>query len=156
MRISLWLTTVAILLLMPQILWSQAPSPKIHPFPLSRLEPIVVIQSSNGIRLLEIISDTIKHAGFKINRLDRGVLLIVATRADDAPSKDYDQILIWLERDFKEPLKFISLYFLYGRFEEILAKEKGVYRIIVDTSFEEERVGKLKQALISLSTSNGG
>ena len=99
-----------------------------------------------------MISDSVQHAGYKVNSFNVREAALEATKPDDAQSKNYDKIIIWLERDFQEPSKFIKLYMLYGRYEYLFAQRRDVYRIQINQLFEDARVGKLKQSLLRLGS----
>ena len=133
--------------------WGQQIAPPILKEPFGRPKYLTVIQTNNASTLLRTISDLVKKEGFRIDQLDVKEQQLEATRQDNVPSKNYDKVIIWLEKDFQDPDKYIKVYFLYGRFMEILAEEKGVYRVKVTDSAEEGRIGKLKQSIIALSTS---
>jgi len=145
-----FLCVATIFLCFPVVSLSQQPAPKINPNPLTRPQYLVVVSSSDVKELMKTIFDTITQAGFKIDHLDSKELQLEAIRPDHPPSKDYDKVLLWLERDFQEPLRYVRIYLLYGRYEEIWGK---VSRVEVSPSWEEDRIGGLKQSLISLFNS---
>jgi hypothetical protein len=132
---------------------AQQIAPPILKEPFGRPKYLTIIQTNNASTLLKTISEMVKKEGFKIDQLDIKEQQLEATRQDSAPAKNYDKVILWLEKDFQDPDKFVKVYFLYGRFMEILAEEKGVYRVKLTDSAEESRIGKLKQSIIALSTS---
>jgi len=128
----------------------------VDPNPLKRPTPLVVVKTDDAEALLKSIVDAVKNAGFDITTADFREAMIEAQKQDNQPSKGYDRVIIWLERDFLDPSKFVKLYFLYGRYESLLGAEKKIYRIKVAESYEEEKVGKFKQFLISIANAGGG
>ncbi|MGH7491167.1 MAG: hypothetical protein ACREOO_02105 [bacterium] len=129
---------------------AQQPAPPIDHTPLARPRPAGVFQTNDVQKLLRMISDSVQHAGYKVNSFDVREAALEATKPDDAQSKNYDKVIIWLERDVQEPAKFVKLYMLYGRYEYLLAQRRDVYRIQIDQTFEQARVGKLKESLLML------
>ena len=125
------------------------PAPKVDPMPLARPVPLAVLKPHDPAMLLEQIVTTVKGAGFSITRIDENDQVIEAKRVDAAPSKNYDRVIVWLERDFRDPLKTIKVFFLYGRYEEIVSTTRSVERIAISPDREDQRVGALKQSLMS-------
>jgi len=133
----------------------QQPAPPIHPTPLARPETLVSISSDNPVKVLETVRQTISAAGYEIVRIDPLAGTLEATRADSGSSKDYDKIVLWLERDLREPTRYINLYLLYGRYEEILAARRDIYRVVVSSAFEAERTAPIRKALMALAAAPG-
>lgn len=130
--------------------WAQAVAPPILDLPLERPKYLAVIQTENAAPLLGRISDLVKREGFNIDQVDAKDQQLMATRRDGPQSKSYDKVIIWLERDFQEPDKFVKIFFLYGRYMEVLGAEAGIHRVKIPYSVEEERIGKLRQSVSSL------
>ena len=128
---------------------SQQPAPKVDSTPLARPVPLAVLKPQDPAALLDQITTTIKAAGFTISRIDTSDQLIDAKRAELPPSKNYDRVIVWLERDFRDPLKTVKIFLLYGRYEEIVSATRSVERIVISSDREEQRVGALKQSLLS-------
>lgn len=145
------LTTV---LFVSEISVAQQPAPPLKD-PVVRPRYLTIIQTGDAEKLLKTISDIVMQGGFRVELLDPREQQLEATRADDVQSKGYDKVTIWLERDFHEPYKYVKLFFFYERYREILAWKKDFYSVVISPSEEEERIGKLRQSLISLSTTEG-
>ncbi len=133
-------------------LHAQAIAPVIDPTPLELPKPLMVIPTDTPSSLLKIITDTLKVYKYQITRSDFKEYIIEAKRNIKSNSQDYDKIIIWLERDFNEPLKFIKLYFIHGRYLKIVSQKTSIERIYINASQEDAYVGKLKKALIAIST----
>ena len=67
--------------------------------------------------LIKIISDTLKSFGFDIVKLDDKKQLLMAKKQDNKKLKDHDKVLIWLEREFKEPYKSLKIYLIHARYK---------------------------------------
>jgi hypothetical protein len=128
--------------------WAQEPAPPLDPTPLARPVPLSIIKVDTNLALLDIIADTLARYKFDLVRRDDREQLIEAKRMDAPDSKDHDKVLIWLEKDFQEPEKYIKIFCQYGRFLKIWDEVK---RVKIDPEEETERIGKLKQAIISIS-----
>lgn len=128
--------------------WAQEAAPPLDPTPLERPIPLSIIKVDSNLALLDIIADTLAIYKFDLVRRDDREQVIEAKRMDAANLKDHDKVLIWLEKDFQEPEKYIKIYCQYGRFLKIW---DDVKRVKVDAGEETERIGKLKQAIISIS-----
>lgn len=143
--------TVFILLLMiliPAITDAQDAAPPLDPTPFERPIPLSIIKADTNLVLLNIIADTLARYRFELVRRDDREQVVEAKRMDAPNLKDHDRVLIWLEKDFQEPEKYIKIYLHYGRFLKIW---NDVKRVKIDAGEEAERVGKLKQAIISIS-----
>ena len=141
---------VLIIILYGKSLSAQAIAPPIIYEPLERPKPLVFIQADEPEKLMEKIKETISQYGFTISDIDTQEKYIEAKRSDDPPhSKDYDKIIIWLERDIEKSNK-LRVHFLYGRYMEIRSKTIDIYRVKINQAKEEERIGKLKLSLKSI------
>jgi hypothetical protein len=128
--------------------WTQEPAPPLDPTPLERPIPLSIVKIDIHFILLDVIADTLESYKFDIVRKDEREQLIEAKRLDSPDSKDHDKVLIWLERDFQEPQKYVKIFLQYGRYLEIWSDVK---RIKINPEEENERNGKLKKAIISIS-----
>jgi len=125
-----------------------APAPPLDPNPLERPLPLSIMKIDTNFILLDLIADTLESYKFNIVRRDDKEEVLEAKRVDTPDSKDHDKVLIWLERDFQEPQKYVKIFLQYGRYLKIWSDVK---RIKVDPDEETERIGKLKKAIISIS-----
>ena len=126
------------------------------PTPLKPPKPLVRIEASNDSTLWKAILNILKKFEFKLTNLDSKENVIEATRyhksvGDLLPSRDYDSVIIWLERDFDEPNKYIKIYLAYGLYSNVLADISGARRFKTSPLWEEKNIGKLKEALVSIS-----
>jgi hypothetical protein len=150
MRVTHWATAAVLLGTWAGISWAQAPAPRIDPTPLVRPSPLAVLQTPEPAGVLNRIAVIVRSQGFIVSQLNVADQVIEARRPDPARAKAYDKVLIWLERDFNEPAARVKIFFFYGRYEEILASRRDVYRVEVSSAEEDAHVGTLKQALLSL------
>ncbi|UCD18438.1 MAG: hypothetical protein JSV44_05890 [Candidatus Zixiibacteriota bacterium] len=132
--------------------WSQQIA-TIDPCPLERPSPIAVAVTNDSTDLAEGLRDVLTDEGFNIVFSSPVESHFEARRPDSAQPGDYDRVVVWLERGFHNPSRVVKLYFLYGRYEKVLGREVGIYRIEMDPAAIEDRVGPLKQALIALLNS---
>ncbi len=129
----------------------QEAAPNIDNTILSRPEPLFVIENVSGTKLLEEISDTLKSNGFSIVKFDNRDMQIESIKNIEQDSGNYDKVIIWFERDFFLPEKFIKIYLMFGRFLVVVSSETRVRRIEVSDIQEENIIGGLKRSLISIS-----
>lgn len=128
--------------------WTQEPAPPLDPTPFERPVPLSIMKIDTNFILLDLIADTLESYKFSIVRRDDREPLIEAKRLNAPDSKDHDKVLIWLERDFQAPQKYVKIFLQYGRYLKVWSDVK---RIKVDPDDETERIGKLKKAIISIS-----
>ena len=83
------------------------------------------------------VRHVVKDAGYVEHEVDLEGFLIDARRTDSGRPTDYDRVVIWLERNSRDPLKYADLYLLYGRYEEIVAREFALKRYIRAHSAEK-------------------
>jgi hypothetical protein len=109
--------------------------------PFEKPEPLFVVQSADTAQLFKDILGTVNSFGFTITRNNNKEGVIEAFRRT---RNEYDKIIIWMERNFSEPLKYVKVYFSFGRFI-------GPHRIKIDSIEEDKHVGMLKNSLMALS-----
>jgi len=109
--------------------------------PFERPEPLFLVRSADTVRLFKEISGTVQGYGFTVTRNSSKEGVIEAFRRTQ---NEYDKIIIWMERDFSEPTKYVKVYFSFGRFF-------GLHRIKIDSAEEGKHVGMLKNSLRALS-----
>src|SRR5262245_2545738 len=130
---------------------AHSPGRHLDPAPLARSEPLVSIDTTKPTELLSKLRSLAVAKGFGIKERKDAEFFFAAQRPD-GPT-DYDRILVWLERDAREPQKTVHVHLLYGRFEEMwVSSGRGVHRVQVDDEFIDERIGALKQAIYNLSS----
>ena len=131
----------------------QQPAKQINPAVLEHPQPLTSIRSGDSMRVMTQIRDAATASGFEITRTDNSRLSLEARRAERAPSRDYDRVLIWLERSPSEPAASLDLYLAYGRYEAILARNGvEVFRVVVPAAFEDERLKALRPRLLALGS----
>jgi hypothetical protein len=130
---------------------AQQPGRPLDPAPLARPEPLVSIDTARPAELLGRLRSLAAAKGFGIKERKDAELFFAAQRPD-GPT-DYDRILVWLERDARDPLKTVHVHLLYGRFEEMwVSSGRGVHRVQVDDEFIDGRIGAFKEAIYNLSS----
>lgn len=155
-RCRLLLFSFLLFLVLSSVAAGQQPAPQIDPNPLVRPEALVSVSSTDPVGLLNKAHEKVAAAGYEIVRVDVSAGTLEAKRADSTSSKDYDKIILWLERDLREPDRYMKLYLQYGRYEEILAARRDVYRVVVTRAFEDARTAPIRIALIALAATPGG
>ena len=144
---------VAVLSLAPSVVRAQAVAPPINPAPLEHPQSLITLQTSDVPRLFSMIRRAVGRAGFEMGRVD-GARYVVDAHQPKAPAKDFDRIIVWLERSPLDPAQSVDLYLAYGRYAEILTQDgKGTHRVVVDQTFEDQHVGPVRQALLQLADS---
>jgi len=129
----------------------QQPAKQINPALLEHPQPLTSIRSEDAARVMMQLRDAAMTSGFAITRTDNSRLTLEARRAEPAPSRDYDRVLMWLERSLSEPTASFDLYLAYGRYEAILARNGvEVFRVVVPTAFEDDRLRVLRPKLLAL------
>ncbi len=142
---------IAVALALPAAALAQEPAKEINPAPLEHPARVTAIATTDPAALFARVRKAVKEAGFTRAQADRDRFAIDAKRNDPAPSKNYDRVLVWLERSPVKPLEQVDLYLLYGRYEEIIARRTDIYRVVVNDQFESNRIGALKDSLIAMS-----
>jgi len=144
---SFLFASAASLALVPQSAW---PSPELNPVPLERPEPLARIKATDPAQVMKAVADTLRKFSYQIDR--SGVASLDARRFDTPSSpegeSEYSRVIVWLERDFDRPLDYINVYFIWGRYELILARQRGIRRIVPWT---ERDIPRLKAAIADLS-----
>jgi hypothetical protein len=130
---------------------AQQPAKQINTAPLDHPQPLTSVRTGDVARVMTQLRDAATASGFAITRTDNNRLTLEVRRVDRPPSRDYDRVLIWLERSPTEPTASVDLYLAYGRYEAILARTgTEVFRVVVPVAFEDERLKDLKPRLIAL------
>jgi hypothetical protein len=130
----------------------QQPAKPINPAPLEHPQPLTSIRSSDPAAVMAQLRQIATESDFAITRADSGRLTLEARRADPAPSKNYDRVLIWLERSPLDPAVTVDLYLAYGRYEEIIARNgPEIFRVVVSPTYEDQRISALRTRLLALS-----
>jgi hypothetical protein len=143
------LLCLMLLLYVASRLAAQQPGRPVDPTPLARPEPLVTLETAKPAELLGRLRSLVTAKGFAVKERKDADFYFAAQRPD-GPA-DYDRILVWLERDAREPQKAVHVHLLYGRFEEMwVASGRGIHRVKVDEPFEDERIGNLKEAILNL------
>lgn len=132
---------------------SQEVAPPLNSEPLERLEYLAIIDTGNGEILMKKIQDIVEKNEFTIEKIDLREALIKAERAAKKKQEGYDRVVIWLERDFQEPSRFIKIFFLGGKFLEIVGATSGIRRVYYGPGEEETRLGKLKREIMNIKIS---
>jgi hypothetical protein len=130
----------------------QQPAKQINPAPLDHPQPLTSIRSGDAPAVMTQLRAAATQSGFAITRADNSRLSVEARRADPAPSKNYDRVLIWLERAPLDPGAHFDLYLAYGRYEEIIARNgPEIFRVVVSPSFEDQRINEIRMRLLGRS-----
>jgi hypothetical protein len=138
------------------IAYCQDIAPPIDNTILERPTPLFNMQSnlgesSIGSDLLNEISDTLKRFNFDIMKLDNRDMQIESTRKISPNRDDFDKVIIWIEKDFRMPDRYVKVYFAFGRFMNIVSSDTKIRRIEITKIQEDKIVGDLKKSLISIS-----
>jgi hypothetical protein len=106
--------SIVVLLVFAFPVASQQPAPKVDMTPLARPGPLAVIRVQDPATLLAKVADVLRRGGFLLRQTDTRDQFIDATRPDSAPSKNYDRVLVWLERDFQDPSQTVKVLWRSG------------------------------------------
>ncbi len=147
---SLLFASLISLALLPQTARPQQPAPELNPVPLERPEPLARIKASDPAQVVSAVADILRKFSYQI---DRSGAASLDARRFDVPNKpeaeaEYDRVIVWLERDFDRPLDYVNVYFLWGRYELILGRQRGIRRVVPWT---ERDIPRLKAAIVDLS-----
>jgi hypothetical protein len=151
MSVRTTLLVLGTLLAMAAVAHGQQPAKQINPAPLEHPQPLTSVRSADPMRVMMQIRDAAMASGFEITRTDNTRLTLEARRAEPAPSRDYDRVIVWLERSLSEPTASLDVYLAYGRYEAILARN-GVemFRVVVPAAFEDDRLKAFRPRLLAL------
>jgi hypothetical protein len=128
----------------------------VDPTPLERPQyvTIISIHKEDADKVLEIIADTLRKCGYSNVHSDIKEQKLEAEKHDFQDARNYCKVLLWLERDFQEPEKFIKVFLQCGRYEFMIAGTSGSYRVVMTESMEEQYFGKLRNSIESISKIN--
>lgn len=145
-----------LLLFSASSLKGQAPAPPIDNAPLERPNYLTIFKIKNGDSesYFTAILDSVKKYGFSIVQNDLKEKLIVAEKHVGFESKNYDKIIIWFERDFQQPLVYVKVFLLCGRYKYIIGAKSGVFRIQLSKIEEELLFKELTYSIKSISNIN--
>jgi hypothetical protein len=129
---------------------AQDPGKQVDPTPLEHPLPITAVRASYPDQTITQIRSVLDASGFRVTRVDMTKLSVDAQRPDSHGSKDYDRVIVWLERSLAAPTGLYDLYLAYGRFEDMWGR--GVTRVRVGESFIETRVAPLRTRLLALGS----
>ncbi len=147
-----WLLVVVcctVFLLAPQ------PGKTKDPTPFARPKPFCTFSTTDVRTAFQKVASIVADQGFKSDGINWSDGELSASRRDSDGSPNQDKLLVWLERDFEQPQSRVRLYLVYARYEQFFGANGEVTRVKVDSDFESQRVGPLKQKLIDFAA-NGG
>lgn len=146
------LLLLAALVVFSQPSLSQQPGKPKDPTPLARPKPLCSINGSDLRQTVKILVDVAGKSGFRVDRTDWDSGEIDTTRLDsDGVSED--RVLLWVERDIRDPNTRFRVFFLYGRFE-VFWGENVASRVLLKGD-EPEPVRAFRQRLIDASLAAG-
>lgn len=123
--------------------------------PLQRPQPLTSITIANPTNLFQAVTRLVTNSGF-------GMLpgtsptdgQLVARKFDGPQSENHDDIIIWFERDYRDPSKLIKIYLLFGRFESNpLIHAGAAVRVPTTALLEKQHVGDLESSITHLAVS---
>ena len=123
--------------------------------PFARPKPFCSFNASDVRVAFQKVAGIVSDQGFKSDEVNLSDGELSASRRDSDGSPNQDKILVWLERDFEQPQSRVRLYLVYGRYEQFFGANGELTRVKVDSDFESQRVGQLKQKLIDFAASGG-
>ena len=118
---------------------------------LARPTPLFTVADMSGFELLSSLSDSLRRHGYEIIKFDRVNMQIESRFLFSSENERYDKIIVWLERDFHMPEKFIKVYLIFGRFEKIIGNVTRIRRIEISKESEDLIIGDLKKSINSIS-----
>jgi hypothetical protein len=147
---------LAFIFLISENVGGQDAAKPVDPTPFERPAYLtyISIRKENPEVLLRTIADSIKKYGYADVRIDFKDQKIEAKKNDVNDPRNYCKVLLWFERDFQEPDKSVKVFLLCGRFEYMIAKTTGIYRVKLSESAEDQYFGKLRNSIISLQLNN--
>jgi hypothetical protein len=149
-----WAFIIAFLLVISCDVWGQVAAPPIDltPFERPAYLTLISIQNKDSEKMLEIIADSVKKYGYSDVHIDLKEQKIEANKYDVKDSRNFCKILLWFERDFQQPDKIIKVFLYCGRFEYMMAKTTGIFRVKLSESMEDQYFRKLRNSIESTST----
>src|SRR3989442_2720737 len=134
---------------------AQQPGKPKDPTPFARPKPFCTFNTSDVRVAFQNVAGIVADQGFKSDEVNLSYGQLSASRRDNDGSPNQDKILVWLERDFEQPQSRVRLYLVYGRYEQFFGANGELTRVKVDSDFESQRVGQLKQKLIDFAATGG-
>jgi hypothetical protein len=129
---------------------AQDPGRALDPTPLEHPLPITSVRTSDPAQLIPRIRAALAASGFRVTRVDIAKLTVDAQRNDRQGSKDYDRVIVWLERSLTIPTESYDLFLTFGRYEAMWGRD--IYRVRVDDAFVQARISTLRNRLLGLGT----
>jgi hypothetical protein len=123
--------------------------------PFARPKPFCTFNANDARAAFQKLAGIVAAQGFKSDEVNLSDGQLTASRPDSEGSANQDRVLVWLERDFEQPQSKLRLYFAYGRYEQFFGANGELVRVKVDSDFESQRVGPLKQKLIDFAGTGG-
>jgi hypothetical protein len=155
MKPSAFPLTVAGLLLVALNVPAQQPAPPVDFMTLERPEPVAVVPNATPAKIFALAAQCLKTSGFNLVKSDQRECLLEAHKPIRGnQGKDYDAVLLWLERGIDDPAT-IKVHCLFGRFIEVFGKPQMAH-VIMKKDQEDSATQTWKGALIDALMTTGG
>jgi hypothetical protein len=115
---------------------------------ISRPEALATIKANDPHDLLSRIRDILQNEHFSIIKSNSASIDARHLDNPDNEESAYDRVIIWLERDLNDPLQYIRVYFVWGRYEMILGSTRGIRRVFAD--HESPEIAAVKASILGL------
>ena len=112
---------------------------------LARPKPFFVAKGFDALLLFKKIKSIIAKNSFDVIE-DNSVEGVLRARRE-VDKREYEEILIWLGRDFREPDDVIWVFFEVGTFAKAIIGESCPCRVKSDIENERERIDPLKNEI---------
>jgi len=130
--------------------WAQGPppAPPLDPTPMTRPQPLCTVDTEDPAETLKLLVSAIESTGFQVTPKSREGGL-EAVRIDPVGSENSDRLLVWLERDYREPLKSVRVFSTAGRFMKLFGRI-DIARVQLTEAEEGKRFGVVRSKLIEV------
>lgn len=129
----------------------QPPPPvQLDPRPIERPLVFYFFKTNDATRLLDSVENIIKKAKYEIVNRDENNQQLEAKRKINQ-TRDFEKILIWLERDFENPELKLKLYFFYGYYQKVFGYSDP-QRILLSLEQELENTGHITTSIKKIKT----
>jgi hypothetical protein len=128
---------------------STPPPVQVDNRPIERPASLFTIKTNNADVLIDSIQNILMQKSFAIENRNDDTYEIVASRKINETS--FEKILIWFERDFKNPDLNIRVYFLYGVYQKLFGSGEEFKRIKITSEEERNNVGDIKTSIRNIN-----
>src|SRR5512143_1811269 len=98
-----------------------------HPDPLARPIAVRSVRTCDPSGLLPALQAALRAERFTVTSSDEESQTIAAQRdSTDNWGGGVDHVVLWIDRDYRQPQQMVRIYLIYGRFDRLLGSSEPV------------------------------